>query len=130
MGVYVIHNLIHILAHTHGGMIMTLVYVLVNVLDGLDGGTDLDIDVAVVPCEQIKVVGNNNVVVKGVTFMVSIGPAIVRPGIFEIAVFAKTGFRTELFWIMLAAFSIDHAGSIWFFWTTGTMHHWWCRAQD
>jgi len=35
----------------------------------------------------------------------------------------QMGFGTKVLWKMLAAFSIDHAGSIWMFWTTGTMHN-------
>ena len=48
-GVYVFQYLINVPSHFQGGTIMTLVYVLVNVLYGLDGSTDLDIDVAVIP---------------------------------------------------------------------------------
>jgi len=48
-GVYVFQYLINVPSYFQGGTIMTLVYVLVNVLYGLDGSADLDIDVAVIP---------------------------------------------------------------------------------
>jgi hypothetical protein len=48
-GVYVFQYLIDVPSHFQGGTIMTLVYVLVNVLYSLDGSADLDIDVTVIP---------------------------------------------------------------------------------
>src|SRR6266436_9335594 len=48
MEAYVFQYLINILSHFQSGTIMTLVYVLVNVLYGLDGSADLNIDVTVI----------------------------------------------------------------------------------
>lgn len=97
---------------------MTIVYVLVNVLDGqagLDGGADLDVDMTTISGGQKGIIGNNVTVVKGMTFRVGIGFAIVRPGILRITAFTKVGLRVKILWIMLAAFTVDHARSIWVF---------------
>ena len=128
MGTYMIQYLIYILSNGDGGMVMTLVYVLMNVLDGLDRGTDLDIDMAVIVCRQIGIVRDNTVIVKGMTFGIGIGSTIVRAGILGTTIFTKVGFRTELLWIVLAAPATNHASSIQMFRTTGTMHHSLCNG--
>ena len=122
MGVDMLKYLINF-TDLQGGGIMTLVYVLVNVLDGLDRGADLNVDMAVIPGRQERVVGNDVTVVKGLTPAVGVGATIVWPGIFWIAIFTETCFRAKLLWKMLAANSIDHAGCIWMFRTAGTVGH-------
>ena len=127
-GAYVIHYLINIFSHSHCGAIVTLVYVLVNVLDGLDRGTDLNVYMAFVPGGQGWIVGNDMVVAKGLTSGIGIGPSIIWPGILRIAILTKTCLRTELLWKMLAANSIDHARCIGVFWTARTMDHALCDS--
>ena len=102
---------------------MAFVYVLVNVLDGLYRCTHFNIDVAVVLCREIRIIWNNIAVVKDLAARVGIGPAIVWSGIFRITIFTQASFGTEVLWITLAAFSIDHARSIWEFKTAETVHH-------
>ena len=103
MGPNMFQYLIYMLPNTNSGTIMALVYVL-------------------------GIIWNNIAVVKDLTTWVGIGPAIVWSGIFRITVFTQVSLGTEIFWIMLAAFSIDHARSIWEFRTTGTMHHALCNS--
>ena len=62
-------------------------------------------------------------VVKDVTFGIFIGAAILRPGVFRVAIFTEAGFWTEILWKILVAFAIDHADSFWVCRTTGAMHH-------
>ena len=114
MGTYMIQYLIYILSNSHGGMVITLVYVLVNVLDGLDRGTDFDIDmtVQVIACRQIGIIRDNVTIVKGMTLSVGIGSTIVTAGILRITIITIVGFRTELLWIVLAALAINHASRI------------------
>src|SRR6202050_388040 len=126
MCTYVIQYLIYVLSHNHGCTIMTFVYVLVDVFDGLDRGTDFNIDMTVIACGQIGIIRDDVAVVKGLTSGVGIGPTIVRSDIFWIAIFTKAGFRTEGLCIVLTALSINHAGCIWVFRTAGTMHHTLC----
>jgi len=125
MGAYMFQYLINILSDTNSGMIMTLVDVLMDVLDGLDRHAYFNIDMTVIPssCRQKRIIGNDTVVINGLTFGVGIGPAIVRPGVFWIAILTQPGFWAKVLWKMLAAFFIDHAGSLWVFWTTRTVHH-------
>jgi hypothetical protein len=94
-GAYVIYYLINGLSHSDGGTIVTLVDILVNVLDSLDRGADLDIHVAVIPGRQGGIIGHNMAVVKYMTSGIGIGSAIVWPGIFWIAILAKTCFSTK-----------------------------------
>ena len=118
-----IKYLIDIFTHTDGGTIMTLVYVLVDVLDGLDRGADLNIDMTIIPCGQKGIRRNDVAIVKGMTFVVGIGFTIIVSGILRITIFTKAGLRAIIHWIMLAAFTIDHARSVWVFRTAGTVHH-------
>jgi hypothetical protein len=125
---YVIDYLIDVLSHSHSGMIVNLVYVLVNVLYGLYGGADLNIDVAIIPGGEIGIIRNDIAVVKGLASGVCICPAIVRPGIFWIAIFTKACLWTKLFGKTLATFAIDHVRCIIIFRTAGTMHHALCHG--
>ena len=115
--------LIYILANTKGSAIVTFVNIFVNILDGLDRCTYLNVDVAVVPGGQIRIIWNYIMVIKGVTMSVGVGPAIVRSSIFQITVLAQVGFSTVLLWIMLAALSFNHARCVWEFRATGTVNH-------
>ena len=118
----------YIFTNTNGGMIMTLVYILVNVLDGLYRCTHFNINVVVVLCREIWIIWNNIAVVKDLAVRVGIGPAIVWSGIFRITIFTQASFSTEILWKILASFSINHARSIWEFRTAGTMHHALCNS--
>jgi hypothetical protein len=120
-----IHYFIHI-CHLQGCTIVTLVDIFVNVLDSLDSGTDLYVDMTVILCGQPRIVGNNMTVVKCVTSGVGVGPAIVWPGIFRISVSTKTGCGAKFLGEMLAALTIDHAGCSEVLRTTGTMDHTLC----
>jgi len=104
-------------------MVVTFVYILVDIFDGLDGSADLDVDMTVITCGQIGAIRDNIVIVKGLTSWIGIGSTIVRSGIFRITIFTKVGFWIEGLWKVLVALSINHAGSIWEFWTARTMHH-------
>src|SRR6267154_285140 len=118
-----IEYLINIFTDTDGGTIMTLVYVLVNVLDGLDGGANLDIDMTTIFGGQKGIIGNDVTIVKGMTFGFGIGFTIIWPGILRVTVFTEAGLGAKILWIMLAAFAFDHARSVWVFRTAGAMHH-------
>ena len=122
-GTYMIHYLIYILSDSNSGIAMTLVYILVNILDGLDRGTDFDIDMTVIVCGQIGIIRDNITIVKGMTLSIGTGSTIVGAGIVGITIFAIAGFRTELLWIVLAALAINHANCFWMIGTTKTMHH-------
>jgi hypothetical protein len=122
MGIHVIHYLIHI-CHLQSCTVMTLVYIFVNVLDSLDSGTDLYIDVTVILCRQPGIIRNNVTVVKCVTSGVGIGSAIVWPGIFRIAISTKAGCGAKFLGKMLAALTIDHASCSEVSRTTGAMDH-------
>src|ERR1700683_3700688 len=123
---YIIQYLIYILSHSHGGTVVTFVYILVDVFDGLDGGADFDIDMPVIACGQIGIIRNDIAIVKSLTFGVGTGPTIVRSDIFWITIFTHAGFRAEGLWIVLAALSIDHAGCFWVSRTAGTVDHTLC----
>jgi hypothetical protein len=122
-GSYVICYLIDILTHDDGGTVVTFVYVLVDIFDGLNRSTDLDIDMTVITCGQIGVIRDDIAIVKGLTSGIGIGPTIVGSGIFRITIFAEAGLRTEDLWKVLATLSIDHAGCGWEFRTARTVHH-------
>jgi len=122
-GADMIKYLVDIFTDTDSGTIMTFVYVLVNVLDGLDGGADLNVDMTTISDRQKGVVGNDVTVVKGMTFGVGIGFTIIWPGILRITIFTIAGLGVKILWIMLAAFTVDHARSVSVFRTAGTMHH-------
>ena len=62
-------------------------------------------------------------IVRYLTFVLGIGPAIVRSGIFGITILTHTCFSTKFLWIVLAALPINHAGCIWVLWTTRIMYH-------
>ena len=119
---------------------MTLVYILMYILDGLDGCANFnidmtfipgrqisiirnDIDMTVIPGRQISVIRNDVAVVKGLAPGIGVGPAIVRPGIFGITVISKTCFWTKILWITLGALALNHARGIWELITARTMHH-------
>src|SRR3984957_13964056 len=91
-------------------MVMPLVNVLVNVLDGFDGGAYIDVDVAMVPCREKRIIRNDVMIVKDLTLGVGIGVTVVRSGILWITIF-ETCFWTKLLVKVLAAFSVNHAGA-------------------
>jgi hypothetical protein len=95
-GADMIEYLINIFTDTDSGMIMTLVYVLVNVFDGLDRGADLNIDMTTISDRQKGVIGNDITFVKGMTFEVSIGFTIIWPDILGITIFtiASLGLKS------------------------------------
>jgi hypothetical protein len=64
-GTYMIRYLIYILSNSNSGTVVTLVYIFMNILDGLDGGTDFDIDMTVVTCGQIGIIRDDITIVKG-----------------------------------------------------------------
>ena len=107
-------------------MVMTLIYVLVNALDGLDRGTDFSINMTVIVYKQIGVIKDNLTIVNGMTLGVGIGSTVVRVGILRITIIAIVGFGTELLWIVLAALTIGHASCFWISRTAETMHHTFC----
>src|SRR5258705_3424540 len=94
-GAYVIGQLIYVLSDNDGGTVVTFVYILVYIFDGLDGSEDLDVDMTVITCRQQGVIRNDVVIVKGFTFGIGIGSTIVRSGVFWITIIAIAGFRTE-----------------------------------
>src|SRR6266567_4689941 len=80
--------------HLHGGSVMTLVDVLVNVFHSLNRSTDLYIDVAVELGRKIRIVGDN------ITVVISLSPlhkaaVIIRPGILGIAIITKMSGITK-----------------------------------
>jgi hypothetical protein len=95
MTTYVIKYFVNVFPNGDGSTIVAFVYVLVDVLDGLDRGADFDIYVTVVPCRQIKVIRNDTAVVKGVAFAICISPAVFRPSIFWIAILSRDLGRND-----------------------------------
>jgi hypothetical protein len=70
--VYMICYLIYMLSDSNSGTVMTLVYISMNILDGLDGGTDFDIDMTVVTCGQTGIIRDDIMIVKGMTLSIGI----------------------------------------------------------
>ena len=116
------------LADLQGGTVMPLVNVLVNVLDGFDGGAYLDVDVAMVPCGEERIIRNDVTIVKDLTLGVGIGAAIVRSGVLWIAIFTEMCFWTKVLGEALVAFSINHAGGVCILSTAGAMGHALCDS--
>ena len=86
----------------NGGTIWTLVYVLVNVLDGLDRTTDFQINVTVKLHHQLPGMRNHMSVVKDILSLLN-GPAILRASIIRIAILLDDGVRRE--WLGKALFA-------------------------
>ena len=92
-GIKVVTNLIMTFC-LNGGMIWTLVYVLVNVLDSLDKTIDFQIDVTVKLHHQLPGMRYHMSVVKDILSILN-GPAILRVSIVRIAILLHDGVRRE-----------------------------------
>ena len=86
----------------NGGTIWTLVYVLVNVLDGLDRATDFQIDVTVKLHHQLPGMRYHMSIVKDILSLLN-GPAILRASIVRIAILLDDGVREK--WLGKALFA-------------------------
>jgi hypothetical protein len=118
-GVKICFDLIHRSFHLQGSPVMSFVDVLVDVLDRLDGCTDLHVDMTVELHQQVWRMRNNIFVGEDIAIRLLDGAAIFRSCILWIAILLHDGLSTEGLWVMLLAKSILQAT----FWSAGTMEH-------
>src|ERR1700690_2817474 len=71
---------IHLLPFTHlqCGKIMSLVYVLVDILDGLDGSANLDIDMTIIFCREKGTVRDDITIVKDMATAVGVSASATK----------------------------------------------------
>jgi hypothetical protein len=86
----------------NGGIVRTLVDVLMDVLDSLDRATDLQVDVTVEFNQELSWMRNHSLVVKNILTLLN-GPAIFRASIIRIAILLNDGMITEGLWKVLFA---------------------------
>lgn len=95
------------------GSVMALVDILVEILDGGDGGAHLNVDVGVVLCRQVRVVRNNPAVVSS-KVVFSEGPTIGPPPVLRVALIVHDRLFHQWARIVLGAVedfsSIDDLG--------------------
>lgn len=104
--------------------IMTFEAVLVKILDRADASTKLTVDMAVVACREVAVVGDDMpVVIYKPSWCLLVSPTIVASAIDRIRVITNQGLLLVVSRIALGAQSILYAGSIGVSSTTGTMEH-------
>ena len=96
-------------AKLHGGAVMALVHILVDVLDCFDRGNGLNIDVAAVLPDEIPGVADNPAIVN-LEPSNCVGLASVSTPGACIRVICDSGVLPEGFGKALAATAIDHTG--------------------
>jgi hypothetical protein len=78
MTIDVILDFIDLLSNFNCGQVMAFVDILVNILDSLYGGANFYIDVTVVTCREIRIMGNNITIGEDMIDMgFGVGPTIV-----------------------------------------------------
>ena len=106
----------------HGGVIMALIEVLVNVFGRVHIEGELRIDVTFEAQYQLRYIWDNPSVVQQMASDIML-PSIIPATICGIAILAQGGLLRKVLWIVLTALAMDHAMSFWIQWTTGTMGH-------
>jgi hypothetical protein len=109
-------------AKLHGGPIMALVHILVDVLDGLDRCNGLHIDVAPILPDQVPGVTHNPSIVHLLPANLNSPASVAMPGA-SIRVLSDGSLLLELLGKVFRAFAIDHARCIMILVTARPMNH-------
>ena len=106
----------------HGGPIMAFVHILVDVLDGLNGGNGLHIDVTAISPDEVLGVADNPLVgdllASNFMCLASVGAPCMC-----IRVISHRGVFPKWLWETLGTFAIDHTGGIRILLSAGHMNH-------
>jgi hypothetical protein len=112
-------------AKLHGGAVMALVDILVDVLDSLDRTDGLHIDMTPVLPDKILVVTDDPSVVNLISVVLASvnGLPSVKTSCPGIRVFCDGGTLIKRLWKSFSAFVTIHTGRVLVLSTTGTMDH-------
>ena len=119
--IQVLLNLIPACAKLHSGAVMALVHILVDVLDCLDRGNGLHIDVAVIFPDEIPGVTDNPLIVNLIPSSPSNTmclPSVMTSGA-SIRVLSDSGLLSGGLWKALGTYPIHHARRVWILNSTG-----------
>ena len=100
----------------HGGAIMALIEVLVNVFGRAQIEGELRIDVTFEAQYQLSYIWDNPSVVQQMASDIIL-PSIIPATIFGIAILTEGGLLRKVLWIVLIGLAMDHARSFWIQWT-------------
>ena len=123
-GIQVLLDLIQTCAKLHSSVVMALVDVLVNVLDGLDGCNPLEIDVTAIFPDEVRAVRHYPAIVNLLSIDLKCSSCIAMMKD-SIRVLRKSSLISERLWKVLGALLclLIHAGGGCIVNTTGTMDH-------